>query len=144
MFDHVSIGVADIARSKKFYDAALQPLGYSRLSDGETSLGYGDKAVALWLGATQKPVKADSDSGLHFCFVAPDRAAVDAFQCSKRPAAAAVFHDDQGENRKIENRQRRNEKRNCVGRPGQPADVPRLRTVKPVAIAIHCQDDGRA
>ena len=24
MFDHVSIGVADIARSKKFYDAALR------------------------------------------------------------------------------------------------------------------------
>ena len=82
MFDHVSIGVADIARAKKFYDAALKPLGYSRLSDGETSLGYGDKAVALWLGATQKPVKADSDSGLHFCFVAPDRAAVDAFHAA--------------------------------------------------------------
>jgi catechol 2,3-dioxygenase-like lactoylglutathione lyase family enzyme len=82
MFDHVSIGVADIARSKKFYDAALKPLGYSRLSDGETSLGYGDKAVALWLGATPKPVKADTDSGLHFCFVAPDRAAVDAFHAA--------------------------------------------------------------
>ena len=79
MFDHVSIGVADIGRSKKFYDAALKPLGYSRLSDGETSLGYGDKAVQLWLGATQKPVKPDTDSGLHFCFVAKDRAAVDAF-----------------------------------------------------------------
>ena len=31
MFDHVSIGVADIARSKKFYDAALRPLGFSLL-----------------------------------------------------------------------------------------------------------------
>jgi len=30
MFDHVSIGRRDIARSKKFYDAALQALGYSR------------------------------------------------------------------------------------------------------------------
>jgi catechol 2,3-dioxygenase-like lactoylglutathione lyase family enzyme len=79
MFDHVSIGVADITRSKKFYDAALKPLGYSRLSDGETSLGYGDKAVALWLGASAKPVKPDTESGLHFCFVAQDRAAVDAF-----------------------------------------------------------------
>ena len=29
MFDHVSIGVADIARSKKFYDAALKPLGFT-------------------------------------------------------------------------------------------------------------------
>jgi catechol 2,3-dioxygenase-like lactoylglutathione lyase family enzyme len=82
MFDHVSIGVADIARSKNFYDAALKPLGYSRLSDGETSLGYGDKSVALWLGASKKPVKPDLESGLHFCFVAGDRAAVDAFHAA--------------------------------------------------------------
>jgi len=82
MFDHVSIGVADIARSKKFYDATLKPLGYSRLSDGEPSLGYGAKAVALWLGATPKPVTADTGSGLHFCFVAPNRAAVDAFHAN--------------------------------------------------------------
>src|SRR5260370_33976536 len=75
MFDHVSIGVADIARSKRLYDAALKPLGYSRLSDGEPSLGYGDKAVALWLGATQKPVKPGTEPGLHLCFVAKDRAA---------------------------------------------------------------------
>ena len=71
MFDHVSIGVTDIARSKKFYDAALKPLGYSRLSDGETSLGYGDKAVALWLGATQKPVKADTRIGPAFLLRRP-------------------------------------------------------------------------
>lgn len=79
MFDHVSIGVADIPRSKKFYDAALKPLGFTLLSDGESSLGYGEKAVQLWLGATKKPVKADMESGLHFCFLAKDRAAVDAF-----------------------------------------------------------------
>jgi catechol 2,3-dioxygenase-like lactoylglutathione lyase family enzyme len=79
MFDHVSIGVADIARSKKFYDAALKPLGFTLLSDGESSLGYGDKAIQLWLGAAKKPVKADMESGLHFCFAAKDRAAVDAF-----------------------------------------------------------------
>jgi catechol 2,3-dioxygenase-like lactoylglutathione lyase family enzyme len=82
MFDHVSIGVADIARSKKFYDAALKPLGFTLLSDGESSLGYGEKAVQLWLGATRKPVKADMDSGLHFCFAAKDRAAVDAFHAA--------------------------------------------------------------
>src|SRR5258708_29486557 len=86
IFDHVSIGVADSARSKPFYDAALKPLGYSRLSDGETSLGYGDKSVALWLGATEKPVKPDTDSGLHFCFVAKDRAAVDAFHAAELKA----------------------------------------------------------
>lgn len=82
MFDHISIGVADIARSRKFYDAALKPLGISLLSDGESSLGYGEKAVQLWLGATAKPVKADVESGLHFCFAANDRAAVDAFHAA--------------------------------------------------------------
>jgi len=82
MFDHISIGVADIARSRKFYDAALKPLGISLLSDGESSLGYGEKAVHLWLGATAKPVKADVESGLHFCFAAKDRAAVDAFHAA--------------------------------------------------------------
>ncbi|MBY0323977.1 MAG: VOC family protein [Reyranella sp.] len=82
MFDHVSIGVADIPRSKKFYDAALKPLGFTLLSDGESSLGYGEKAVQLWLGATKKPVKADMESGLHFCFLAKDRAAVDAFHAA--------------------------------------------------------------
>jgi catechol 2,3-dioxygenase-like lactoylglutathione lyase family enzyme len=82
MFDHVSIGVSDIARSGKFYDAALKPLGYTRLSDGESSLGYGAKAVELWLGAARKPVKPDRESGLHFCFVAKDRAAVDGFHAA--------------------------------------------------------------
>lgn len=82
MFDHVSIGVADIPRSGRFYDAVLKPLGYTRLSDGETSLGYGAKAVQLWLGAAGKPVTADMESGLHFCFVAPDRKSVDAFHAA--------------------------------------------------------------
>ena len=93
MFDHVSIGVADIARAKKFDDAALKPLGVSLLSDGESSLGYGEKAVQLWLGATKKPVKADMESGLHFCFLARDRAAVDAFHA----AALKAGGKDNGE-----------------------------------------------
>lgn len=28
MLNHVSIGVRDIARTRKFYDAVLKPLGY--------------------------------------------------------------------------------------------------------------------
>lgn len=32
MWDHVSIGVRDIDGAKRFYDAALQPLGYRCLS----------------------------------------------------------------------------------------------------------------
>lgn len=82
MIDHVSIGARDIARARRFYDAALRPLGYSCLSSGEDSLGYGASAPGLWISATAHPVPADKRSGLHFCFAAPNRAAVDAFHAA--------------------------------------------------------------
>jgi catechol 2,3-dioxygenase-like lactoylglutathione lyase family enzyme len=79
MLAHVSIGARDIARARHFYDAAFKPLGYTRLSSGEDALGYGAKAPAFWIIATQHPVSADDRSGLHICFTASDRASVDAF-----------------------------------------------------------------
>src|SRR5262249_9972535 len=33
MFDHISIGVRDLARAKRFYDAVLRPLGYTCVSE---------------------------------------------------------------------------------------------------------------
>lgn len=82
MFNHVSIGVRDIRRTKAFYDAALKPLGFECLSEGDGSLGYGKGEVGLWISATSSPVPADKASGLHFCFDAPNRKAVDAFHAA--------------------------------------------------------------
>ena len=82
MIDHVSIGVHDIARSRRFYDVALQPLGYGRLSEGADSLGYGRESVALWIGTAERPVPPDDRSGLHVCFAAPTRESVDAFHAA--------------------------------------------------------------
>ncbi len=79
MINHLSIGVRDIKRTKAFYDAVLSPLGYTCLSSGDTSLGYGAKAVVLWISKTDSPVPANPNSGLHICFDAPTRASVDAF-----------------------------------------------------------------
>lgn len=79
MINHVSIGVRDVARAKAFYDAVLKPLGYTCLSSTETSLGYGRGGVQFWIGASKKPVAADAQSGLHFCFMAPTRKSVDTF-----------------------------------------------------------------
>ena len=50
--------------------------------DGDAALGYGEKSSFLWLLASKKPVKPDMESGLHFCFVAKDRAGVDAFHAA--------------------------------------------------------------
>ncbi|MGH8303237.1 MAG: VOC family protein [Steroidobacteraceae bacterium] len=82
MIDHISIGVRNVAVSRRFYDAALKPLGYQCLSDSPGSLGYGAKAPALWIGATDRPVAADDRSGLHCCFSAPSRKSVDAFHAA--------------------------------------------------------------
>src|SRR3954464_7097625 len=92
MFDHVSIGVRDLARTKRFYDAALKPLGYTCTSESAGSLGYGAKSTALWISPTKSPVPADEASGLHFCFAAPNPKAVDAFH----KAALAAGGKDNG------------------------------------------------
>ena len=83
MIDHVSLGVADLARSRAFYDAVLTPLGYGRRYDADDASGYGpsrshplkEQALPFWIGHEPGGV---SCSG-HVCFRAPRRAAVDAF-----------------------------------------------------------------
>src|SRR3546814_10020583 len=65
MLNHISFGVADLARSRTFYDAVLKPLGLACTSPGNTSLGYGDAAgaIPLWLLAAKKPVRAEAQNG---------------------------------------------------------------------------------
>ncbi|MGE0749920.1 MAG: VOC family protein [Variibacter sp.] len=82
MINHVSIGVRDLARTKRFYDAALKALGYDCLSESEGSLGYGRDAVAFWISSSESPVPADKRSGLHICFDAKSREAVDGFHAA--------------------------------------------------------------
>ena len=94
MIAHVSIGVRDIDRSKRFYDAALEPLGYKCLRAARSLVGYGYglDSIALWVFQAERPVPADEKSGLHFCFTARDAAAVDAFHA----AAIAAGGRDNG------------------------------------------------
>ena len=84
MIAHISIGVRDVARAKRFYDAALSPLGYTCIREAKTMLGYGygENSIALWVVAAESPVPPDEQSGLHFCFAAPSHDAVDAFHAA--------------------------------------------------------------
>ncbi|MFL6621519.1 MAG: VOC family protein [Sulfurifustis sp.] len=88
MINHVSIGVRDMSRAKRFYGAALKPLGYKLLSEGDSYLGYGVDAVDWWVTLAERPVAADMKSGLHFCFSAPTRKSVDAFHANAVEAGA--------------------------------------------------------
>jgi catechol 2,3-dioxygenase-like lactoylglutathione lyase family enzyme len=82
MIDHISIGVRSVAKTKRFYDRILEPLGYQALSESPGSLGYGNGGIQLWMYETDRPVPADDKSGLHFCFTAPTRKSVDAFHAA--------------------------------------------------------------
>ncbi|MBV8508093.1 MAG: VOC family protein [Alphaproteobacteria bacterium] len=84
MIAHISIGVRDVDRSRAFYDAALAPLGYRRVRAARSFVGYGYGAdsISFWLASAEHPVPPDEKSGLHFCFAAPDAAAVDAFHAA--------------------------------------------------------------
>jgi len=79
MFDHISIGVDELERSRRFYNAALEPLGYRLKHEAGGMLGYGADDVGFWITEVDRPVPADTGSGLHLCFAAPNAAAVDAF-----------------------------------------------------------------
>ena len=84
MIAHISIGVGDVDRSKCFYDAVLEPLGYKCIRAARMLTGYGycRDSIALWVVSAKRPVPADEKSGLHFCFRAPTMEAVDAFHAA--------------------------------------------------------------
>ncbi len=79
MIDHTGIGVADVARSAAFYDAALAALGYRRVaqlpeSDGADAVAYGVSQPSFWIDRFHPhSVKQ------HTAFVAPSRRHVDEF-----------------------------------------------------------------
>lgn len=79
MLSHVSIGVRDVEAARRFYDPVFAAIGAKCLAHGEGYAGYGTEAPVYWLNQTAHPVQADMRSGLHFCFDAPNRKAVDAF-----------------------------------------------------------------
>ncbi|WP_295046376.1 VOC family protein [uncultured Paracoccus sp.] len=83
MIDHIGLTVADLPRSRAFYDKALAPLGYGLLMEVTEDmtgghgahLGYGrDDQPDFWIGSGDLP-----STGVHVAFAAGDRAVVDAF-----------------------------------------------------------------
>ena len=91
MIDHTGFKVADLRKSRSFYEQALAPLGYAMLLEipGGAGLGFGEPPKPdFWLiqGEPNTP-------RLHVAFRANDRATVDAFY---RAALAAGGRDNGG------------------------------------------------
>jgi catechol 2,3-dioxygenase-like lactoylglutathione lyase family enzyme len=94
MLDHVSIAVTDIPRAARFYDAVMAALGVPQVWRVERAVGYGmrndaadDSRSYLTIGLGRAP----ADPACHWCFRAPDRAAVRAFHAA---GLANGGHDD--------------------------------------------------
>ena len=49
MIDHVSVGVSDLERSARFYEATLAPLGLSRLVTRPATIGFGKTYPEFWI-----------------------------------------------------------------------------------------------
>ena len=87
IIDHISLHVADYARSKAFYLRALAPLGIGIAIEFSETAGFGrDGKGEFWLAA------GPSQPPLHVAFAAETRAEVDAFHA----AALAAGGKDNG------------------------------------------------
>jgi catechol 2,3-dioxygenase-like lactoylglutathione lyase family enzyme len=81
MFDHIQLKAKDLESSKRFYSAALAPLGFTLEYDADGMLGFGPKgSPALWLS------EGEAHGPVHIAFTAKDRAAVRAFYAAAVPA----------------------------------------------------------
>ncbi len=95
MFLYITIGCNNLARAKRFYDAALLTLGYVLRGQDETEIGYGPADAArtpFWVTLPFDGKPATIGNGSMPAFDAPSRAAVDAFY----RAALAQGGSDEG------------------------------------------------
>ncbi len=80
ILNHVSIGTNQYDRAIAFYDAVLAEIGATRKHEiPGIAVAYGKLFPEFWV---QKPLNQESATvanGTHFAFLAPSRAAVDAF-----------------------------------------------------------------
>ncbi|MCC6876301.1 MAG: VOC family protein [Sandaracinaceae bacterium] len=95
VYDHLSLGVADLDRAAAFYDASLAPLGIVRLWRAQRAVGYGPQG---WRGeapfalVVHGPDARPPGPGFHLAFAASSREAVDRFHA----AALSLGGADEG------------------------------------------------
>jgi catechol 2,3-dioxygenase-like lactoylglutathione lyase family enzyme len=82
MIDHVSVGVADLDRAARFYEAALATLGLTRLVTRPATIGFGKIYPEVWINLRKDMSKVPHESGTHICLRAKTTAEIDAFHAA--------------------------------------------------------------
>jgi catechol 2,3-dioxygenase-like lactoylglutathione lyase family enzyme len=88
MIDHVSVGVRELERAVRFYEAALAPLGLSRLVTRPATVGFGKSYPEFWVNLRADMAAMQQDSGIHVGLRAKSTAEVDAFHEAALAAGA--------------------------------------------------------
>jgi catechol 2,3-dioxygenase-like lactoylglutathione lyase family enzyme len=85
LIDHIGVHVGDLAESRRFYEAALAPLGYAQAIEHGDQVGFvsPDRYPDFWI-SRREPVAGST----HVAFRANDRASVDAFHAAALAAGA--------------------------------------------------------
>jgi len=80
MLHHVSVGVLNVERAAKFYDAALGALGYKRIMEFlPYAIGYGETRPEFWVQLPHDQNAASVGNGTHVGFIARSKGAVNKF-----------------------------------------------------------------
>jgi len=80
MLHHASVGVSDVERAAKFYDAALGALGYKRIMEYMPyALAYGESGPSFWVQLPHDQKAASPGNGNHIGFAAKTKNAVHKF-----------------------------------------------------------------
>jgi catechol 2,3-dioxygenase-like lactoylglutathione lyase family enzyme len=82
MIDHVSIGVSDLDRAARFYEAALAPLGLTRQVTRPATIGFGKAYPEFWINLRAGMAHVAAETGMHICLRARTTADVDAFHAA--------------------------------------------------------------
>ncbi len=78
ILSHVSVGVTDIPRARRFYDGVLATLRVRMLVEFEGA-GYGVDFPEFWIGHPHDGAPMSAGNGTHICFNANSKDEVDAF-----------------------------------------------------------------
>jgi catechol 2,3-dioxygenase-like lactoylglutathione lyase family enzyme len=82
MIDHVSVGVSELERAARFYEATLATLGLSRLVTRPATIGFGKSYPEFWINLRAGMTKVAPESGVHICLRAKTTTEVDAFHAA--------------------------------------------------------------
>jgi len=82
MIDHISVGVRDLDRGARFYEATLAALGLTRLVTRPATVGFGKNYPEFWINLRAGMAKVAPESGTHICLRARTTAEVDAFHAA--------------------------------------------------------------